>query len=150
MNIHQSNVDIYTHDKNDIAKTTIKETTIDNNYTGPLQHDINKELSHIASNNMNIDDKKETSIYNRPANAKGDLYGPYIDENNVRLNEPILYSYVSHPYKNLDHSTMPTKNTNVYLNKPIIESSSYYINSNFINTLKTNPLVNDIYHQKNV
>ena len=103
---------------------------------------------------MNIDDKKEQSIYNRPANAKGDLYGPYIDENNVRLNEPILYSYVSHPHKNLDHSTMPTQDNkiiqNIYLNKPVIESSSYYINSNFINTLKNNPLVNDIYHQKNV
>jgi hypothetical protein len=31
-----------------------------------------------------------------------------------------------------------------------IGSSSYYINPNFINTLKNNPLVNDMFHQKNI
>ena len=31
----------------------------------------------------------------------------------------------------------------------VVENSDYYINPNFINTLKNNPLVNDIYHPKN-
>jgi hypothetical protein len=36
--------------------------------------------------------------------------------------------------------------------KPIIENdnSKYLINDNYINTLKDNPYVNDIMHQKNL
>jgi hypothetical protein len=50
---------------------------------------------------------------------------------------------------------MPTVSKNIIeqvysMSKPVIESSSYYINPYFINTLNDNPYVNDIYHQKNV
>ena len=103
---------------------------------------------------MVIDERREILTYNRTTNGKKDVNGPYIDKDNVRLNEPILFSYVPHPHKPLDHTTMPTTTNemiSVYsMSKPVIESSSYYVNPYFINTLKNNPLVNDIYHQKNV
>ncbi len=151
-----SNMGNYARDVNDEAKTTIKQTTMLKDYTGGLHGEIGAQISHEASNNMEIDERREITTYNRTTNGKGDLNGPYIDPENVRFNDKkTLYSHVSHPHKPLDHSVMPTTSREtietVYsISKPVIETSSYYVNSNFINTLKNNPLVNDIYHQKNV
>ena len=141
--------------KMDTMKTTIKETTLLEDYTGGMHGEIDAPISHEAANNMCIDDRREISTYNRAPNGKSDLNGPYIDRDNVRLNEPILFSYVPQPHKALDHSVTPTVSRKtiekIYsISKPIIETSSYYVNPYFINTLKNNPLVNDIYHQKNV
>ena len=133
----------------DQMKTTIKQTTFLQDYKGGAHGEIEQKISHEAANNMSCDDRREISTYNRAANGKGDDYGPYIDENNVRLNEPILYSHIPNPHKNLDYSAMPSTVINKNI-RPVIESSSYYINSNFINTLKDNPLVNDMFHQKNI
>ncbi len=149
-----TNMGNYT-DLMDTMRTTTKETTMLEDYTGALHGEIEAPSSHEAAKNMSIDERREISTYNRTPNGKGDLNGPYIDRDNVRLNEPILFSYVPHPHKTLDHSVMPTTSRDtiekVYsMSKPVIETSSYYVNPYFINTLKDNPLVNDIYHQKNV
>ena len=149
-----TNMGNYT-DLMDTMRTTTKETTMLEDYTGALHGEIEAPTSHEAVKNMAIDERREISTYNRTPNGKGDLNGPYIDRDNVRLNEPILFSYVPHPHKTLDHSVMPTTSRDtiekVYsMSKPVIETSSYYVNPYFINTLKDNPLVNDIYHQKNV
>ena len=149
-----TNMGNYT-DLMDTMRTTTKETTMLEDYTGGVHGEIDAPISHEAANNMCIDERREVSTYNRTPNGKGDLHGPYLDKDNVRLNEPILFSYVPHPHKSLDHSVMPTVSRNtiekIYsMSKPVIESSSYYVNPYFINTLKDNPLVNDIYHQKNV
>ena len=133
----------------DEMKITIKQTTFLKDYKGSAHGEIDKQISHDAANNMSCDDRREISTYNRAANGKGDDYGPYIDENNVRLNEPILYSHIPNPHKKLDYSVMPSTIIDKNI-RPVIESSSYYINSNFINTLKDNPLVNDLFHQKNI
>lgn len=146
----------YARDVNDEARPTIKQTTLLQDYTGILRGENEKKISHEAANNMTIDERREISMYNRAPNARKDLNGPYIDEENVRMNDRRdLYSYVSHPFKMLDQNVMPNTSQEtirqVYsMSKPVIETSSYYINSNFINTLKDNPLVNDIYHQKNI
>lgn len=151
-NINMGN---YSRDKTDTAKTTIKQTTLLQNYVGGLHGEVDAQISHEASNNMEIDERREITTYNHAPNGKGDKYGPYINKENVRMNNrKELYNYVPHPHKSLDMSVMPTTSRNtiesVYLtSKPVIETSSYYINSNFINTLSHNPLVNDIYHQKN-
>ena len=152
--VANSNMGNYT-DLMDTMRATTKETTMLEDYTGGLHGEVEAPTSHEASNNMCIDERREIATYNRTPNGKGDLNGPYIDKDNVRLNEPILFSYVPHPHKSLDHSVMPTTSRDtiekIYsMSKPVIETSSYYINPYFINTLKDNPLVNDIYHQKNV
>ena len=152
--VNNTNMGNYTNLMDDM-RTTIKETTHLENYEGAKHGEIEAPISHEASKNMCIDDRREISTYNRTPNGKGDLNGPYIDRDNVKLNEPILFSYVPHPHKTLDHSVMPTTSREtiekIYsMSKPVIETSSYYVNPYFINTLKNNPLVNDIYHQKNV
>jgi len=144
----------YYIDANDEARMTTRQTTLLEDYVGTTTAEINKPKSHMDANNMSISDCREISTYNRPANGKGDLNGPYINKQNVKLNEPILYSYMSNPHRNLDFTVTPTPSEeivkNVYKNsRPIVDYSSYHINPNFINTLKNNPLVNDIYHQKN-
>jgi len=147
---------MYTRDVTDEARPTIKQTTVYQNYVGGLKSEIEAKISHESAKNMEIDDRRQIGTYNRPANAKGDLHGPYIDPENVRFNDRrVLFNYVSHPHKKLDFSVMPTTSNEVIqtvysMSKPVIESSTYYINPNFINTLKNNPLVNDIYHPKNV
>ena len=145
----------YTRDEKDEARETIKQTIINNNYIGGIKTDVEKKISHEATDNIELDDRREISTFNRPANGKKDLHGPYINKENVELNEPLLYSFVPIPHKTLDQSIMPTVPRNlvekVYIKaKPVIETSSYYINNNFINTLADNPLVNDLYHQKNI
>ena len=154
--MNNSNMGNYAKDINEQARVTIKQTTLLKDYTGGIHGEIDGQISNQAANNMSIDDRREISTYNRTPNGKGDLNGPYLDAENVRFNDKKdVFSYVSNPHKPLDHSVMPTTSKEtiekVYsMSKPVIETSSYYVNPYFINTLKNNPLVNDIYHQKNV
>ena len=139
----------YIINKESIARPTIRQATIIKTYSGPLSGEVSHSISHQAANNMDIDDRREIAVnFNRPANGRKDANGPYIDENNVKLNEPIHFSHFPGPNIGLDYSIMPSKEKPSI--EPIYETSEYYINSNFINTLKNNPLVNDIYHPKNV
>ena len=152
---YNSDMGNYTRDNKDDARVTIKQTTIDQKYIGGIHSEIESKISHDATDNIELDDRRQISTYNRPANGKKDLHGPYINRDNVELNNPLLYSYVPMPHKALDHSIMPSVPKElvekVYIRaKPVVESSSYYINDCFINTLANNPLVNDIYHQKNI
>jgi hypothetical protein len=158
LNANTSTLGNYALDAKDVARTTLKQTTIDKSYTGPLNNIVENKISHEASDNMTIDDRRETiSTFNRPANGKADLFGPWIDKDNVQLVDALLYSYTPNPRFGFDHAVTPTMDQNdIYANsvnysksKPSIESSLYYINGNFINTLKDNELVNDIFHQKN-
>jgi hypothetical protein len=138
----------------DEARPTIKQTVLLKDYTGGIKHH-DKIISREAAENMEMDDRREIAVstfYIPP--GKKDANGPYIDVDNVQLNNPVMYSYVSHPHKDLDYSVMPIASQNTiescYLSsRPIVETSNYYINPNFINTLNDNPFVNDIYHQKN-
>jgi hypothetical protein len=154
--MNNSNMGNYAKDVNDEARTTIKQTTINNDYIGGAHGEIDAQISHEAANNMCIDDRREITTYNRNPNGKSDLNGPYLETENVRFNDKKeIFSYVSNPHKPLDHSVMPTTSKETIektysMSKPVIETSTYYVNPYFINTLKNNPLVNDIYHQKNV
>ena len=168
MNVSNVNNGSYALDCNDIARTTVKETTLLEDYlgvaTGVLE---NKKISHEAADNMTIDERREISTYNRPANGRADWGGPYINRETVHLNNPTLYSYIPAPGKALDNAVMP-RACNPELKKeewgldsativqhvnsngrPSISTSSYLITNDRINTLANNPLVNDIYHQKN-
>uniref|UniRef100_A0A6C0EHC1 Uncharacterized protein n=1 Tax=viral metagenome TaxID=1070528 RepID=A0A6C0EHC1_9ZZZZ len=136
---------------NDKPKITNKESTILENYLGGIKGIIEGDISHDSSNNMTINERREISTFNRPANGKADFNGPYINKETVVLREPILFSYVSHPHKNLDQSIMPScksvTSDNIY--NDMKNPDEYYINKNYINTLEDNPYVNDIFHQKN-
>jgi hypothetical protein len=147
--INNSAMGSYTLDANNVARPTLKQTTMIEDYTGGLQGSVSKPISHQSTNNMETDDRREISTFNRAPNGKGDDYGPYLNESAVRMNErKPLYNYVGHPHKPLDMSAKVSSNSSQPI-KPIVSTSGYYINSNFINTLKTNPYVNDIYHQSN-
>ena len=157
-NANRESSKIYSRTVDDIAKNTIKQSTIDNNYISNIRTDVNAQISHDSANNMTANICREAVVtFNRPANGKADLHGPYIDRNNVELADTIHYSYAGNPFKPLDHSVAPTLsndqikdiNTIKTNSKPINQTVSYYINSNYINTLGKNPFVNDLYHQKN-
>ena len=152
---HNSDMGSYTRDDKDNAKDTKRQTTEVTEYVGGVRSDIENQISHESTDNIQLDDRREISTYNRPANGKKDLNGPYINRENVELNDPVLYSYVPMPHIPLDHSIMPSVPRDlvekIYIrSKPVVQTSSYYINDCFINTLADNPLVNDIYHQKNI
>ena len=145
----------YTRDDKDTTRVTNKQTTIDTIYIGGIRSEIENKVSHEATDNIELDDRREISTFNRAANGKKDLHGPYINRDNVELNNPLLYSYVPIPHIAMDYSVMPSVSRDtiqkVYIRaKPVVQTSSYYINDCFINTLADNPLVNDIYHQKNI
>ena len=147
--LNNSNMGSYSIDPNDIAKDTMKQTTIINNYISNPTSEINAPLSHQASNNMCIDDRREISTYNRAPNGKADLNSPYIDEENVKFNENRdIYTYVPNPKKNLDY-TITELPDHYDDNKLVLKKDEYSINPSFINTLNNNDLVNDIFHPKN-
>ena len=138
----------YSIHNDDKARPTIKQATIIKTYNGPLTGEISHQISHEASNNMEINDCREiTANFNRSANGKSDANGPILERDNVKLIDKITYSYTPNPLQSLDNSVMPS--VAKYPVLKVVENSDYYINPNFINTLKNNPLVNDIYHPKN-
>ena len=138
----------YSIHNDDKARPTIKQATIIKTYNGPLTGEISHQISHEASNNMEINECREiTANFNRSANGKSDANGPILERDNVKLIDKITYSYTPNPLQSLDNSVMPS--VAKYPVPKVVENSDYYINPNFINTLKNNPLVNDIYHPKN-
>jgi len=154
--IHGSdNYSGYIKDINDTAKTTIRETTHLQNYTGGLQGN-ESQTSHMATDNMCIDERREITTYNRTSAGGANLAGPQINKDKIKMNsKKQSVFYVTAPSKSLDQSVMPSRteayNNNTFENKkPQLTYGDYRTNNIFINTLKNNPLVNDIYHQKNV
>ena len=145
----------YIKDENDIAKTTIRETTHLQNYTGGLQGNEN-QTSHMGTDNICIDERREITTFNRTSGGGTNLAGPQINKNKIKMNtKKQSVFYVTAPGKSLDQSVMPSHtepyNNNTFENKkPQLSYGDYRTNNIFINTLKDNPLVNDIYHQKNV
>ena len=107
-------------------------------------------MLHSANNNMTINDKKEDVIDNRDPNGSSDLYRVYIDKDTVKLRDNISVEYYSHPHINLNKSI--TYSNNVNISKTVENDNSisnYKTDTIFIDTLDSNPLVNDIFHQKN-
>jgi hypothetical protein len=154
--IHGSdNYSGYIKDINDTAKTTIRETTHLQNYTGGLQGNEN-QTSHMAADNMCIDERREITTHNRTSGGGANLAGPQINKDKIKMNsKKQSVFYVTAPSKSLDQSVMPSRtepyNNSTFENKkPQLTYGNYRTNNIFINTLKNNPLVNDIYHQKNV
>jgi len=144
----------YTIDYKDYAKPTIKQTTLINNNIVGVRKEILDENSHLSANNMTIDDRREISTYNQTSNGVRDLNGPYINKKTVKLIDPILYSYSGPPIKRLDNNIMPNDSENNYdiqVDKNILENNfNYNVNFDYISTLNNNPLVNDIFHIKNL
>ena len=154
--IHGSdNYSGYIKDINDTAKTTIRETTHLQNYTGGLQGN-ESQTSHMATDNICIDERREITTYNRTSAGGANLAGPQINKDKIKMNsKKQSVFYVTAPSKSLDQSVMPSRtqpyNDNTFENKKTqLSYGNYRTNNIFINTLKNNPLVNDIYHQKNV
>ena len=146
----------YTIDYTDNAKPTIKQTTIINDNIIGIRKEILDASSHLATDNMTIDDRREISTYNQTSNGVKDLYGPYINKKTVKLIDPILYSYSGPPIKRLDNNIMINDSESNYIydvfhDKKTInnnEAFNYNINYNYISALDNNPLVNDIFHRK--
>jgi hypothetical protein len=153
--IHGSdNYSGYTRDDNDTAKTTIRQTTHLQDYTGAI-HGEEGQTSHLATDNMCIDERREIATYNRTSGGGANLAGPQINKDKVKMNsKKTSIFYVSTPGKSLDQSVMPSQgqsyNNTTENKKPQLSYGDYRTNNIFINTLKDNPLVNDIYHQKHV
>jgi len=138
----------YSRDLNDKAKITIKQTTLLKNHTGPLKAPIEKHKGESAERNMTIDERKEILTYNRPANPKSDRVGPVLTRKNVILKKENFLKRDNYGFdkSKCNVNALPTNYTRGQSN---LNNPSYRINTTFINTLKTNPLVNDLMHQKN-
>lgn len=150
-NITSQNGSSYVRDLKDNAKTTIKETTHLTDYTGAFKGDVEQPMSHMSANNMTIDDRREVGTFNRTSGGGANLAGPQINKNTIKINtkKTSIY-YVSNAGKGMDHSVMPCVDQSQINKKTQLDIGDYYTNNVFINTLKDNPLVNDIHHQKNV
>ena len=100
---------------------------------------------------MVIDDRREiTANFSRPANAKSDQIRGNINAETVRFNDRRqLFGYVSIPKMTLDNNITPFAKVHTDRKTNINDTNDYRMDPIFIDTLNENPLVNDIYHQKN-
>ena len=139
----------YVRDENDKARVTIKQTTLLKDHTGPLNAEVEKNMSQQAEQNMKIDERKEILTYNRPAGPKSDLGGRLINKKNMHLKQENYISRVNYGYDKCN-SNSGQLNQSYTRNKEILNNPNYRINDDFINTLNNNPLVNDLRHQKHL
>lgn len=152
MNLYDNSMGHYVIDKNDKAKVTIKQTTLLKNRTGALSSSVDKHRSYDAEYNMEIDDRREILTYNRTPGPRSDLGHPKINRLTVRLAEPSFLNRksVRNCHLDMNRGVIVPRMTR---SKPIVSQNNlenYRINSNFINTLQNNPLVNDPMHQKEI
>ena len=94
---------------------------------------------------MEIDDRREILTYNRTTGPKSDQMGPIINKENVNLKTPLNTQRALTGYKilNRSHGTINNQYTR---NKKPLNYNNYRTSSDFINTLKNNPLVNNLIH----
>jgi len=138
----------YSKDINDTARVTIRQTTLLQNHTGPLKGDVEKIRSQEAEQNMSIDERREILTYNRPAGPKSDRAGPIINKTGIKFKEE---NFIKRTNFGFDKSNcnLGQLNKTFTRNKQMLNTPNYRINDDFVNTLQTNPLVNNIMHQKN-
>jgi hypothetical protein len=151
-NVGDSNQGHKVQDKDDKARVTIKQTTLITNHVGGAIHDVKKTRSQLAEQNMTIDDKRQiTAVFNRAGNAKSDTIRGDINKDTVRLNDKrMVYGYVSAPSKPLDNNVTPLSKTYTDRKTSLNDNNFYRVDPIYIDTLNNNPLVNDIFHQKNI
>jgi len=149
--ISDLNKSTYILDSDNEARDTIKETTIYNDYIGNANTNVKLPKSEQAERNMVIDDRREiTANFSRPANAKSDQIRGNINAETVRFNDRRqLFGYVSIPKMTLDNNITPFAKVHTDRKTNINDTNDYRMDPIFIDTLNENPLVNDIYHQKN-
>ena len=133
------------------ARPTIKETTLITDYTGNVSYDVNAIRLEDAEYNMTIRDKRQqTALGGRISNAKSDQIRGNINADTVRFNDKKqLFGYVSIPKMTLDNNITPFAKVHTDRKTTINDTNDYRMDPIFIDTLNDNPLVNDIYHQKN-
>ena len=156
--LHQSQGNVYNinegyYNINDEARTTIKQTTLLTDYNGHANYNVNGIRLEDAEYNMTIDEKRmQTALGARTPGAKSDQIRGNINKDTVRFNNrKTLYGYVSNPGKGKDYSVTPlVTNTTTNRKTNVTGNNFYRVDPIFIDKLNDNPLVNDIYHQKNI
>jgi len=138
----------------DDARTTIKETIVDNNHgsLGGASYEINAIRMTDAERNICISDKRQqTALGARPANAKSDKMRGDINPDTVKFQNKrtLLKGYVSSPGSGKNYAVTPSQKI-VPDKKTHLDTGFYRIDPLYINTLNDNPLVNDLMHQKNI
>lgn len=137
---------------NDDARVTIKQTTLLTNYKGNAKTNVNSIRVEEAERNMCIDDKKQqTALGARIAGAKSDKIRGNINKDTVKFNDKRpVFGYISNPGNSKNYSITPVSRKQTSKKTDLNTNTFYYVDPIQISTLNNNPLVNDIYHQKNV
>jgi len=135
------------------ARPTIKETTLITDYTGNVSYDVNAIRLEDAEYNMTIRGKRQqTALGGRISNAKSDQMRGNINRDTVKFQNKreLLSGYISTPGNSSNYSVTPLTRTLNSKKTDLNGNTFYHIDPVFIDTLNTNPLVNDLMHQKNI
>ena len=134
----------------DKARNTIKQTTLLEGHVPALASVEPKARVYDDALNMYHDDCKETSLQSRPNPGGQHQFRAEYDNDSDTRNRLFVNSArepsISRP---LDYQT---PNPEISFSTRYRDSSvinNYHITDDFTNTLKDNPLVNDLRHQKN-
>jgi hypothetical protein len=136
----------------DVARATIKETILITDYVGTATHNVDSLRVEDAERNMTIRDKRQqTALGGRISNAKSDQIRGNINPDTVKFQNKrtLLEGYISVPGISTNYSVTPFERTAISRKTDLNSNNFYRIDPLFIDTLKENPLVNDLMHQKN-
>jgi hypothetical protein len=150
-NIMANVPDSYLPNQDDV-RVTIKQTTLLTNYKGGAKTNVEALRVEDAERNMCIDDKRQqTALGGRLPGAKSDKIRGNINNETVRFNDKRhTISYVSNPGTNKNYAVTPLTRKQTSKKTDLNVNTFYHVDPVQINTLNNNPLVNDIYHQKNI
>lgn len=155
--LHDSHVSMHNpnegyYNVNDTAKVTIKQTTLLTNHKGIVKTNVNALRIEDAERNMCIDDKRQqTTLGGRLPGAKSDKIRGNINKDTLRFNDKRhTFGYVSNPGTSENYSVTPKTIKQTSKKTDLNANTFYHIDPIQIDTLNNNPLVNDIYHQKNI
>ena len=135
----------------DKARTTIKQTTLLEGHVNSLGSAEKKARVYDDALNMMVDDCKEQSLKTRPNKGGNQKYRTYYDKE-ADTRQKLFTNAVRVPNmtRSLDYQTPDANLSNSTRQRDNTVENKYHITGNFINTLKDNPFVNDLMHQKNI
>jgi len=139
----------------DNMRTTIKQTTLLQGYTGGAgDTTTHKHRTYDDALNMEHTECREETLESRPnPGGKQQVGARYNrDEADTRKRKFINSAREPNIARPLDYQTPDAKLTDQTRHRDSANNynKGYHVNNNFINTLATNPYVNDIRHPKNI
>jgi hypothetical protein len=132
------------------APTTTKETTMLEDYTGGMKHELDKQRTYEDVLNMETNQEKEKLAKGRKPTNRSYNIGPEKEQINVHLKPYVNNQRSSVPSHSLNFNTDQNLSSIYSRNKTDLhDTPAFRLDPSTLNMLKDNPYVNNLMFNKN-